>query len=448
MRNISIFGILFGMLLFTACDPNKELYEDLDALKTPYRKSIEYTLTAADYNFIGGSVASLQAFTEDEPAMEHVPRILRRNFLALNLGSSAMVTYKYMNHEPIWYEAGFGYELTAEDYAQLGVDNAFSPDYPAEDNLPVFLLRKFPEASPNQTEKVIYNYRDGAETHINIDTYVFDGSDWLLENRRENIPFVGYELTPDDYDYFGGSVAQFNNFSDDYPADLHLPVWLKNKYPWAVAGTEQVVKYRVFSGHAFNEVAHYAFDGMEWIRSAYIETISEQYVFGEIGWAFDPTVHFIMPRSDYATIAYNDPIPHPRFDDSGYYYGASGFFGNFDMRLLAYRLRPFIDNTTGEVLYDPETDNADLWNIYYSVPEGDPEAATAELFRRIVEEALIVLLEIKYPDAQPQQGGIDVHYIVGFETYNDNLSRGYFEAEYQCVGVGEFELIEGPRDRS
>jgi len=447
MRNLSLIAIMFGMLFFTSCDPNKELYEDLDALKTPYSESIEYTISASDYSFIGGEVETLQAFTDDEPAIEHIPVILKRNFLALNVGSSAIVTYHYIPDSPIWYQAGFGYELTEEDYVQLGVDNAFSPDFPAEDILPAFLSRKYPDAESNQTEDLIYNYNDGSETFKNIDTYVFDGTDWLLEDRRNDIPFVGYELTQEDYAYFSGSVAQYNSFSDDDPADLHLPVWLSNKYPFAVAGAEQVVKYRVFSGSTFDEIAHYTFDGVQWKKSSPVETISEQYVYGELGWAFDPTVRFVMPRSDYATIAYHDPIPHPIYEDNGYYYGASGFYGNFDMRLLSFRLRPFLDNTTGEVLYDPETDNADLYNIYYSDDGEDPEAATAELFRRIVEEALILLLEIKYPDAQPQVGGLDVHYIVGFETYNDNLSRGYFEAEYQCVGVGEFELIDGPRDR-
>jgi hypothetical protein len=53
----------------------------------------------------------------------------------------------------------------------------------------------------------------------------------------------------------------------------------------------------------------------------------------------------------------------------------------------------------------------------------------------------------------PQVGGIDVHYIVGFETYNDNLSRSYPEAEYRCTAAAsgsnppQFVLIEGPRKR-
>jgi hypothetical protein len=439
MKNLILYSLLAGIMLISACDPNKELYEDLDTMKVPYNKSIEYTLTDADYNAIGGEVRTLNAFTEEEPAMNHVPTILKRNFLALNLGSSAMVTYNYMVAHPTWYDAGFGYELQAEDYQQLGLIDAFSATYPAEDNLPVFLIRKYPNATEGQSEKLIYNFREGSLVHKNIDTYVFDGSNWVLENRRENIPFVGYELTPDDYAVFGGSIAQNNNFSDVYPADVYLPVWLKNKYPYAIEGAEKVLKYKVFAGGSVSdEIAHYLFDGIAWQRSKYIISKSEQYVYGELGWAFDPTTRFIMVQSDYMHLAVIDPIPHAVFNDFGYYFGASAFYVNFDMRLEARRVQK---NAEGNYI------DAALGEIFEN--EGR-EATVAEMFRRIVEEGLIDVLQNRYPDAQPQVGGIDVHYIVGFETFNDNFSRSYLEAEYQCIASGDppqFELIEGPRER-
>jgi hypothetical protein len=439
MKNLILYSMLAGILLISACDPNKELYEDLDVMKVPYAKSIEYTLTDADYNSIGGVVRTLNAFTEDEPAMKHVPTILKRNFLALNLGSSAMVNYNYLVEDPIWYNAGFGYELQPVDYEQLGLIDAFSATYPAEDNLPVFLVRKYPDATEDQTEKLIYNFREGSVVHKNIDTYVFDGNDWILDNRREDIPFVGYELTSDDYAVFGGSVAQNTNFSDAYPADVHLPVWLKNNYPYAIEGAEKVLKYRVFAGGSVgDEIAHYTLKGIAWERSEYIISLSEQYVYGDLGWAFDPTTRFIMAQSDYMHLAVIDPIPHAVFTDFGYYFGASAFYANFDMRLEARRVQKnaegnYIDVALGEI-FENESH----------------EATVEEMFRRIVEEGLIEVLQNRYPEAQPQMGGIDVHYIVGFETFNDNFSRSYLEAEYKCTASGnppQFELIEGPRDR-
>ncbi len=433
-----IFIVLAGLTFITGCEPNEELYEDLDRLRTPYSKSIEYVITTSDYNFIGDEVATHQAFTGNMPAMENVPRILARNFLALNLGSSAMVTYDALIEEPIWYEAGFGYELTDEDYTDLGIADTFSADNPAEDNLPVLLRRQHPGASEGTEQKLIYNFREGPLSYINIDTYVFDGDKWVLKQRREDIPFVGYELGPEDYEHFGGAVEQYNNFSDSDPAEMHLPVWLKNKYPYAIIGTEKVVKYRVFSGGTFTEIAHYTFNGLDWEKSSYIETVSEQYVFGDEGWAFDPTTRFIMGFSDYMHLAEIDPIPHPQYDDFGYYYGASAFYTNFDMRLEARRVQK---NEDGDYF------DEDLGAIFDNESR---EATVDEMFRRIVEEGIKEVLKNRYPDAQPQAGGIDVHYIVGFETYNDNFSRSHLEAEYRCVSAGDppvFELIEGPRER-
>ncbi len=439
MKKIIFFTFIAGLIFMGGCDPNKDLYNDLDELQQPYNKQIEYTLVAADYNSIGGEVSEHQAFTEEEPPMEHIPEVLSSRFLALNLSSSAMVNFNFLLDEPLWEQAGFGYVLTSEDYDDMGVPGAFSPNHPPENNLPGFLLKEFPNAEEGDQKEIIYNFIEGGIEIQNLDTYEFDGSQWIWIETLEDLPFIGYEMTAEDYEAIGGGVAQYHNFSDNYPADVYVPVWLKNKFPFAVDGDEQVVKYRVFSGGStFDEIAHYVFDGLQWHRTSNIEVRSEQYVFGSEGWAFDPTTRFIMSQSDYLYLAEIDPIPHAVFDDFGYYYGASAHFSNFDMRLEARRVEKDDDGN----YIDPE-----LGEIFEN--EGR-EATVEEMFRRIVEEGLIKLLQHKYPDAVPEQGGIDVHYIVGFETFNDNYSRSYLEAEYRCTAAGDppqFELIEGPRDR-
>ncbi len=439
MKKIIFYTFIAGLVLLGGCDPNKDLYQDLDDLKEPYNKQIEYTLVAADYNSIGGEVSEHQAFVNEEQPMEHIPAVLSSRFLALNLGSSAMVSYNFLMDEPLWEHAGFGYVLTPEDYEYMNVPGAFSPNHLPENNLPGFLLKEFINAEEGDQKDIIYNYiEDGVEIQ-NLDTYEFDGSKWVWVETIEDLPFVGYEFTEEDYEAIGGDVAYYQNFSDSNPADAYVPVWLKNNFPYAIDGDEQVLKYRVFSGGSTSdEIAHYVFDGLIWHRTSNIEVRSEQYVFGPEGWAFDPTTRFIMSQSDYLYLAQIDPIPHPVFDDFGYYFGASGFFSNFDMRLEARRVQKDDDGN----YIDPE-----LGEIFEN--EGR-EATVEEMFRRIVEEGLIKLLQHKYPNAVPEQGGIDVHYIVGFETFNDNYSRSYLEAEYRCIAAGDppqFELIEGPRDR-
>ncbi len=426
--------MLVVILLFQACDPNKDLFEKLDNDQRPHNESIEYTLIESDYTRFGGFISQYQAFNDTLVAMDFIPDILKVRFVTLRQNSSAMVTYNHFLLHPDWWDAGFGYELTAEDYAFIGVSNTFSPTNLARNNLPFFLLFRYAEAEEGDMVRIIYNFTVDGEMQKNLDVYEFNGSSWVWIETIENIPYVGYELTDDDYDVFGGTIAQFNSFNENFPPELHLPVLLKNRFSFAVAGDEQVLRYRYFDGSQTRTITDkYEFDGVQWHKVSYTEQRSEQYIFGELGWAFDPTVNIRLGREDYLYIAENDPIPHETFTDFGYYFGASAFFSNFDIRLIGRRL----NKDENDNYRDPA-----LGEIYEN--EGS-EAAMDEMYRRIVEEGIIMLLQHKYPDATPQVGGIDVHYFIHFETFADNWVRRFPMAEYICIAPGnppQFELVD------
>jgi hypothetical protein len=458
MKTYSILKIIaiVALAFLASCDPNKELYEQLDELKKPYKKDVEYTLTASDYGSFGNSSEALiiktnQAFSEEIPAMNYVPTILARRYLALNLKSSARVTYNFslnLEDRP-WEQVAAGYELTTADYNAMGGWVAhykyFQATIPAKNHLPNYLLSLYPSA-PNGTIKTIrYKYfvsEGNIATYADI--YQLVSTAWVYIKTMEQFIPADYILVTADYTLFGLSTAYFPNMAE---ADRILPIWLKSKYPYAAIGTQKFISFQYFNNIPTDRNSLFTFDGTNWVRSTGIVPRTEQYVYGASGWAFDPTVRFVMTKSDYAIIAVNDPIPHPRFFDQGYYFSASGFYGNFDLRLLSFHLRVF---TWEGKTYTPEIDDPNLVNIYNT--QG-ADAASAELTRRIVEEGLIIMLQKKFPEAVPQVGGIDVHYIVGFETYNDNLSRSYPEAEYRCTAAAsgsnppQFVLIEGPRKR-
>lgn len=435
-RKSLIYPVITAVIvLLTACDPNADLYEKMDAAMEPYSENIEYTLDDADYNRFGGFIAEHKAFNDTMPAMDYVPEILASRFVTLNLGSSAMVTFNHFLLHPEWWDAGFGYVLTEEDYNFMGVGNTFTPNNPAYANLPDWLSRTFGDAVEGDEKKIIYNFTDAGETYMNEDTYLFDGAIWTLIDTREDIPYTGYELTPEDYEHFGGSIAQFGNFSEDNPPENYLPVFLKNQFPFAPINAEQVLRYRYFDGSMTRDrIDKYVFDGIIWESIPYVEERSEQYIFGEEGWAFDPTVIFDLGRADYMYLVEIDPVGQQEFqyDDFAYYYGASAFYNNFDIRIIGRRL---------DKLESGEYADAALGEI--ADTEG-PEAVMEEMIRRIIEEGLIYLLQHKFPDAQPQLGGIDVHFFVGFETFADNWVRRYPQAEYICTAPGnppQFELV-------
>lgn len=469
--NKILIGLLAAMLTLTACDPNKELYEQLDAMKKPHNKAIAYALTEADYNSINEpkddpiekarvqKIKAHMAFFDTIPAMDYVPAMLARKYLALNLGSSAMVTYNLfveVEDRP-WENVVAGYELTNADYnamasippfgAFVAAWKYFTASVRARDYLPTYLKTLYPSAT-NGTIKAIKYKQYLSEGNIvrYADVYKYSNATWEYIKTWEEFIDPDYVFVPSDYAEIGYSDPRFPSIAE---ADRVIPVWLKLKYPYAATQTQMYLYYAYGTGTSTEKAALYTYDGVVWVKSTdtVVEVTTEQYVFKPEGWKFDPTIRFIMNKADYTLLAVNDPIPHPQYYDQGYYFGASGFYVNFDMRLLGFHLRV---NTHGGVTYNPDTDDPDLVAIYNT---DGPEAATAELFRRIIDEGLVFLLQNKYPKIKPQVGGIDVHCFVGFETYNDNLSRSYLEAEYRCIApaIGDtppqFELIEGPRNR-
>lgn len=444
---ITIGFLTASLLLLSSCDPNKELYEALDQDQKPYSENTEYTLVDADYDRFGGAVSSYKAFNDTFPAMDHVPDVLSVRLQTLQDDSRADVTYNYYLMEPYWWDSGFGYELTEEDYEDIQTQfDGFHEDEPSSDLLPSFLRKKYPAAEANDEVNIIYNYLviseddenpEVLEEYLYLDVYQFDGATWQWVETLEEIPYVGYELTEEDYQNWDNDIAQNESFSESFPPEEYLPVFLQNMLPYAVKGDVQVLKYSYYDGETVDKIDKFTYNGLEWEKVSYVEQRIEQYVYGELGWAFDPTVVFTMSSDDYMYLAEIDPIPHETYNDFGYYYGASAYYGNFDVRLLSRRL-----NTDDDGNYsDP-----DLAAIYND--EG-ADAAMDEMLRRIVEEGIIELLQHKYPDAVPQVGGIDVHYIVNFQTFADNWIREYPEVEYVCVEAGtppQFELVRGIED--
>lgn len=464
--NYIFAGLILALLMLSACDPNKELYDDLDLLQEAYNEKIEYTLTDADYGSVGGAIKTYNAFNDTALAMDYVPGILAKKFVALNLKSAVNVTYNFLDADTVraWEKVVFGYTLTEEDYDAfgdyyIGYYNYFwdAPGFNASDHLPAYLPNLYPNQENDTIVPIIYNFYSKVDKKevIHADWYEFDSANsiWIYQ---ETIVAAEPDIILDEEDYtsMARSKPYFSNTSE---AERTIPIWLSLNFPFAEVGDKQLLQYAYGTKptELTNKAIQYEYNGSDWIKliGYKIEVRSEQYVFSENGWVFDPTIRFRMNRADYTYIAENDPIPHPKYSDLGYYYGASGNYRNFDMRVVFFHLKPYIYELDEEttIVYTPEEDDPELVTMYN---EQGADAVTGLLFQRIVQEGLILLLEHKFPEATPMSEGVEVHYIVEFETYHDDLSRSYLEAEYKCVTAGsegspaEFEFVDGPRDRS
>lgn len=460
--NYIFAGFILAFLMLSACNPNEDLYDNLDSKQEPYNEKIEYTLTDADYGSFDGSIKTYKAFNDTAPAMDYVPGLLAQKFVALNLKSAINITYNFMIVDTVkaWGNVVFGYTLTEDDYNAvgdfyIGKYHYFwdAPGYNASDHLPGYLPNIYPDAAENDSVAIIYNFNVKANIVIPYaDWYKFNGTTWDYQQTITTVAEADEVLSEEDYTTMGYNNPYFPNTST---AERKIPLWLKINFPYAEEGDTKIVQYEYSTtGGPAPKAVQFEYNGSEWIKliGHKIEVRSEQYVFSANGWVFDPTIRFRMNKADYTYIAENDPIPHPRYSDLGYYFGASGNYSNFDMRVVFFHLKPYtniIDEET-TIVYTPEEDDPELVETYN---EQGADGVTELLFQRIVQEGLILLLEYKFPEATPLSEGVEVHYIVEFETYHDDLTRSYLEAEYKCVTAGsggssaEFELVEGPRER-
>jgi|GEM_PF-452785 hypothetical protein len=262
----------------------------------------------------------------------------------------------------------------------------------------------------------------GEEPYTVETFYNYDGDTW---SPVEDV----YYLNAQDYDQMG-APGNYNNFSaSDLPKD-YLPKFVDYKYPLAGEDVSKTIVYKFYNGSSTVSLATtFTVEDGEWTSSYnYIDETTQRFLVAEKrgNWIFDPTVRFTMNSSDHQIIveAVRSEIGSEYVDSYGtgeYYTGASSYYANFDLRI-----GPRED-------YDPET--------FEGLSE---EEANNEIIRRLLT-GMELLLQNKYPDAEPRVSGVDVHYIVTFESYNHDFSRSTWVADMQCVEAGnppQFDLVD------
>lgn len=252
----------------------------------------------------------------------------------------------------------------------------------------------------------------------------FDGTSWLSMNGVE-------VLQPADYKAMGQT---YGNLSGTLPAEL-LPVYLKNKYPYAAAEDEIVVAYNYYNGSgASYQAAQYIFNGTEWVVNAG-ETTS-QFVKRNGFWLYDPSVVITLPESrtepsvTYYTAAvewvFNNiskpmggvslkegPYMDAKYGNSEFYSGTSFYYCNVDIRGANAKSK-FPE------LYEEYTD----------------DEVTALMQKRFCLETMPAVLAQLNPDAVPVDG-MEVTYTVNFTAYTG--ARSVETVVYTVTGKGQFQ---------
>ena len=305
MKNIFITIVLFGLIL-SACNPNKEIYEELDENEPPYNTEMEYTLTESDYSAISSMALELaqteadsasaytignnNSFALNIPVSDYAGGLLDEKFVAPNQGSSCLLTYNYLVNE---FDSIVEYELNDDDYIAIGgavADSlAFSFDEEPDDYLPDFLFAL--DTTVNYIQYITSEYI--SEDFSRKDTTIcfkYEEGEWTEADI--------YILTYDDYESMG-TPGNYHNFSSGTEPEDYLPIFLTRKYPYAYKGQEEIISYFYYSGSVSVKMIGYWYDGSSW--SQYI-TKSDPFVQNGEKWLFDPTVHYTMIAEDFQII--------------------------------------------------------------------------------------------------------------------------------------------------
>jgi len=447
-----LFLSIIASIWLAGCNPNEALYDELDEKTSDaYTDQFSYTLTEKDYSTITdlaladattaedsnmiGMIEEHHAFADEFGAADYIPQFLGDKYVALDQGSSINVTYNYIGSVETLNTLSQAtyYTLTTGDYDSMGEGDGEPGEYDnfafymdVESYLIDFLDGQYPDAEEGDLVAVTYDYYDNGVSEI-TDFYSYEDGTWQAGGLSVSNFYV---LNSSDYNSMGGSVANYGNFSDDNPPDKYLPTFLKQKFPYAEQGDEKYVIYKYYMGYVANQAKKYYYDGSTWKPH---QEVSNQFIKGDDQWVFDPTVRFTMGSSDYQLIVDERDSKYLNSYGTGEYYsGADSYYSNFSLVI------------SDRVDYDPETfdglSEAEATDIIWDriVNMADEPMAT--------RGALIVMLQNKFPNAQPQKNGVDVFYEVSFDTYNNDRSRSVYTVTYQCTASGspaEFEYVEG-----
>ncbi len=433
MKKYIIISFVLG-LLFTACNPNQDIYDEIKNNEKPYSETgLEYTLTSDDYSSAKSIaladaenendslwvsyISQYNSFNTEFSAYKYVPSILADNFPALNESSNAVVTFNQYIGE--MYGKILTVYLNDNDYISMGGDIATNLYFSVPedlDNLPGFLLNKLSNAKANDYVEVFYK-------HANVETmagsfFKFNGLQWSnIENSRV--------LAASDYEEMGGSVANDGYFTEDAMPGNYLPQFLKIDYPYAQGGDEITIVCHLVDFESIVYAVSCKYNGSDWEINFPGNAMSAQFKHNGTKWYFDPAVTFTMASADYQLIVNHviENYSEDLIDSYGtgeFYSGANSHYGNFDIRV------------SKRIDYDPTT-WADL----------SEEDANTLIWERL-RESIIIMLQKKFPNAKPDVEGVEVIYSITFDGYIGNYQHIFYTIEYKCTSAGsppKFELV-------
>jgi hypothetical protein len=414
MKKINLIIISFVALLLFSCDPNKDVYEQLDAQRVPFNQSLSYTLTEDDYTTIkslalanaenaedsalANDIASNLSFSDERPAANYIPDFLAETFIALDSASSITVGYNFDHTFTFSNDQRYSFSDTVTSSNSIASILNDTVENPQEGD---FILARHYFSSNGEVERI-----------YNLFTY---------ENDTWTSPENSYVLKYEDYENMG---LPYHDFRSGYDADFYMPIFMNKNYPYNTAGDVMHIVYRYNSSN----VTYYKYnlmyyDGTTW---NWDEQKQDQYLHNGEKWVFDPTVSYTLVSDAYQIIVdwiiANDTLSdYVGYDNRReFYFGANAKYTDFNMNISERKANDPNGYLTGMSDEDIET----------------------EIYNRLIQ-AINIVLEEKYPDAVPFVNGVPVYYNVTFLTWVP-AGTTWYTIKFLCTDTGTFEYVEGP----
>lgn len=222
-------------------------------------------------------------------------------------------------------------------------------------------------------------------------------------------------------DFYSFQESDYESIGKDYISsseiDRYIPNYLKQLFPFSVEGDVKNIVFKSDAG-VTSIALQYVFEAGNWMTNSFIETKVDQFIHTGEKWIFDPTIHLSPASTDYQLLVDYVYANLSRSYGSSYgndefYYGASAYYKNFDLRLTS--------------------------RVTYNIP-GFADLATEDekiaLTWTRLQEGLTIMLQLKYTEAVPDINGIPVYYWVTFATYENNLAKKTYVGIFKCTKAG------------
>jgi len=390
MKKIYYMVSLTVLVLFTACDYNAKNFPGFDKGAIPSNiASYTYTLTDADYTTIATAIK--------KPVTDSIA-LLKTQLKAASKADSSTINAGI---------ARLNLELTTDSTyikaTYIASNKFFNSKLPAKDYIPYFLNTNYP-------------YTDNGSTYLATYSNV-DNGDTL------SIPAANrLTLATADYISMGTGVnqpGQYKNLSSVMSVMTYLNQYLKIKCAYAQTNDVRVVSYLYYDSNKTSKKQYriLTFDGQNWIGT------SSQFLNNNQKWVFDPTINVTMKKGMNATDDYMLVLNYVKNHQGVTTPALLGYYGTTLEYEYYYGFSPYygeISLLESDRLKDPD---------YAKLTTAADKAA---YMTQRTQEGLAVYLGLKYPDAQPQVGGIDLYCYVTTTIYDGKVTTNY-KYKYQRI---------------